>query len=225
MLFLSRAASRNRERILTLRDEATDAVDALARLFEDEHISDDGTIPGRLRAILGATEHRFVPGLQMGVRIGLTGFRKEFEDPWAASTDQVGHFLTAVRLAFAPEFLSNPILPMLLGGLGDTEIPLRLILGHEKAPDPPDVYKPSQRSLITAIRAFRVQYQATTDEDLANFQSGRLEEIPVGTGLGNSRADLRLSYKGWQFGHWVAEGRFPTRGDLARWIRQELGKG
>jgi hypothetical protein len=216
--------SKNRARLVTIRDHASTAVEAFARMFTDAGILDDGTIRGRLLAILAATKHRIVPGLHTGVAIGLTGFRKEFEDPWPSSTDQVGHFLTAVRLAYDSSFLNNPIFPLLLGGWGDDDIPLRLMIGHEKAPDPPDVNKPSIKTLVSVIRHFRAQYQAVSSQDIANFRSGNLEAIQVGNGIGNSMADLCLSYKGWLFGQYIAAGQFKTKEEIAQWVRTELGE-
>jgi hypothetical protein len=223
MLFSGQQTAKNRRRILAIRDEAPTAVEALARMFTDVHISDNGQIRGRLRAIFAATQHRLVPGLHTGIAIGLSGFRIEFEDPWETSTDQVGHFLTAVRLTVDPGFLSNPLFPILLGGLGDDEFPLRIMIGHEMAPDPPDVDQISLKTLVRVLRCFRAQYQAVTREDVANFRAGKLEEIQTGTGLGNSLADLRLSYQGWIFGQRIAEREFQSKEEIAGWIRSELG--
>ncbi len=223
MLFNQGIKARNRARIVTIRDEASSAVEALARMFTDVEITDDGTLPGRLSAILAATEHRFVPGLHMGLPIGLTGFRKEFEDPWLSSTDQVGHFLTAVRLVYDPAFLSNPVFQLLLGRRYNDDLPVRLIVGHEKAPDPPDVNSLRVRTAFNVLKCFRLQVQSASSEDITNFRAGNLEAIRVGTGLGNSMADLRLSYKGWQFGHWMVTGRFGNTEETAHWIRVELG--
>jgi hypothetical protein len=131
--FLFSRRRKNRERISKIRDEAPTHVEALARLFTDSQILDDGTLLGRVQAILEATEHRFVPGLHTGILFGQNGFREEFLDPWQASSNQVGHFLTAVRLAFDPKFLSNPALFFLLNSWQHKNIPVRLIVGHEKA--------------------------------------------------------------------------------------------
>jgi hypothetical protein len=225
MLFFWGTKAKNKMRIVAIRDGSPTAVEAFARMFADPHIIDDGTVVGRLRAILDATQHRFVPGLHMGVAIGLTGFRPEFEDPWRSSTDQVGHFLTAVRLAYDPRFLSNPILQFLLGAWGDEDIPLRLVIGHEKSPDPPNVTEMNLKTLFTVVRCFRAQYQSVTPEEITNFRSGNLDAIQVGAGLGNSMADLRLSHKGWTFGQRVSQGQFSTREEIAHWIRTELGGG
>ena len=225
MLFFRRQTAKNRRRILAIRDEAPTAVEALARMFTDAHISDDGRIRGRLHAIFAATQHRLVPGLHTGLAIGLSGFRPEFEDPWETSTDQVGHFLTAVRLTVDPGFLSNPLFPILLGGLGDEDLALRIMIGHELEPDPSDIEQISLKTPVRVLRCFRAQYRAVTEEDVANFRAGRLEEIPIGTGVGNSLADLRLSYQGWVFGQKLAEGGFQSKEEIANWIRSELGDG
>lgn len=218
-------AARNLRRALRIREEAPTAVEALALMFLDAGIEDDGTPAGRLRALLAVTEHRFVPGLHQGIRIGLTGFRKEYQDPWPTSTDQAGHFLTAVRLSFDPAFLAWPIFPILLGSWGDSDVPLRLTIGHEKKPDPPNLTEQNPATLFRAIRHFRRQYQAATAEDVAHFKSGRLEAIRLGGGLGNSMADLALSRKGWQFGQLMAAGHFRTTSEVANWIRTELADG
>jgi hypothetical protein len=223
MLFYWGKTARNRRRILAIQDDAPSALETLARMFTDPYITDDGSIPGRLRAILNATQHRFVPGLHTGADLGLSGFRAEFEDPWETSRDQAGHFLTAARLAFDPAFLSNPIFPVLLGATGDNDIPLRLIIGHEKEPDPPQVTKINLKTLAAILRCYRVQYRSTAEEDIDHFRAGDLDAIQVGTGQGNSMADLRLSYKGWIFGGWIAEDRFRSKEEIASWIRTELG--
>jgi hypothetical protein len=223
MLFSRQQTAKNRRRILAIRDKAPTAVEALARMFTDPHISDNGQIRGRLRAILAGTQHRLVPGLHTGLAIGLTGFRSEFQDPWETSTDQVGHFLTAVRLTVDPGFLSNPLFPILLGGLGDDELPLRIMIGHEMAPDPSDIDQISLKTPFRVLRRFRAQYQSVTGEDVANFRAGKLEEIQIGGGIGNSLADLRLSHQGWIFGQRLAGGGFQSKEEIADWIRSELG--
>lgn len=213
----------NRLRMARIRDQAPNAVEALARMVEDSQIIDDGTPRGRVDVILMASEHAIIPGLHTGLNIGLTGFRKEYEDPWPTSTDQVGHFLTAVRLCIDPGFLFISPIPLLLGGWGDRDIPLRLIIGHEKAPDPPDVDKRNIQTLLSVLRHFRAQYHSVQEEDIENFKTGNLQAISLGNGLGNSMADLALSYQGWVFGLKLKEGAFPTRQSVADWVRSVLG--
>src|SRR5690606_34510246 len=98
------------EVIEDIRDEAApNDLEALARLFEDPRLFDDGTPQGRLEAILEATESPSLPGYQKGIRFGENGFRAEFHDPHVASSNQVGHFLTAVGMAYNPGLVRRPI--------------------------------------------------------------------------------------------------------------------
>ncbi|MGO4888906.1 hypothetical protein ACJ2A9_14215 [Anaerobacillus sp. MEB173] len=145
------AITKNQERIINLRRAAgfNDA-EALALMFEDREIADDGTLRGRLIAILDATESKIVPGLQTGIEFQDVGFKgdrnhggKGFKDPHPSSRNQVGHFLTAVGLAFRPEIVSRPVLgiPMrhhigIPASLSDRDVALRLTIGHELSPDP-----------------------------------------------------------------------------------------
>lgn len=217
--------ARNRARLLAIREESPTALEALARMFTDEEILDDGTVSGRLRAILGASERWRAPGIHTAISFGMSGFKTEYLDPWEESKNQVGHFLTAVRLAFDDRFLSIPVYPLLLGGFGRKDMALRLIVGHEKAPDPVEPTSLRAKNIVDAIRGFRAQYRSATSEDVSNFLAGRLEAIEVGDGLGNSMADLQLSYKGWVFGKMVASGQIDSKAVAADWIRRELGGG
>ncbi len=214
---LRKIVEKNRVRIEAIRDAAPHDVEALARMFTDKKITDDGTVVGRVNAIFEATAHDVIPGLQTGIEFGQSGFRKEFLDPWPSSENQVGHFLTAVRLAFDPGVVEyNPFVLAILDAWWDSEIPLRLIIGHEKEPDP---------GVFDISVGFEAQYRATTDEDIKNFKAGKLDAIKVGKGRGNSMADLKLSYKGWILGRWIAEGRFKSGKEIADWIRNALAAG
>jgi hypothetical protein len=204
---------KNKARIEAIHAGSPDAVESLALCFTDSKIEDDGTIEGRVHAILDATEHGVVPGLQTGVEFGQKGFKPEFHDPWPSSSNQVGHFLTAVRLAFDPAFLDDVIMMALLGSWLDTDVPLRLIIGHEKVADP---------EFWEMFSRFREQYEATTDEDIKNFKAGKLDKIKVGTGKGNSMADLLLSEKGWILGRSIVEKKFKSKKEVADWIRTTL---
>ncbi len=144
-------ADHNQARIRGIRAEAgLDDAEALARLFEDGALRDDGTLAGRLRAILAATERRTIRGLHTGLPFLDVGFRGDrarggsgFRDPWPSSRNQVGHFLTAVGLAFRPAVVAVPVfgvpLRTWLGAdrsLPDERVAKRLTVGHELAPDP-----------------------------------------------------------------------------------------
>jgi hypothetical protein len=149
----STAIVANQERIRRLATEAPTDLEALARLFEDDGIADDGTVAGRLRAVLQATERRTIPGLYTALPFSDTGFAGSrqaggagFRDPWPSSRNQVGHFLTAVAMRVAPEVVSRRIpvfgsIRRLVGApasMSDGDVALRLTIGHEKVSDPPD---------------------------------------------------------------------------------------
>jgi hypothetical protein len=135
--------SANSNRIEKIRDSTGNDAESLALLFSDSFIKDDGSVNGRLRAILEATEKTGVPGLQTGIKFSDSGFRDDFKDPWPDSANQVGHFLTAVGLSFNPAKVAQSFMGRRLrdwlgadGSLTDEAVALRLTIGHEKAPDP-----------------------------------------------------------------------------------------
>jgi hypothetical protein len=126
------------EKLSKLKNPATamEAAQALAAMFESTDISDDGTVAGRLEAILAATEGPF-PGAHFAIPFDDSGFREEFQDPWPDSSNQVGHFLTAVNLSYNPAVVRG--LRFLLDApdsMPDEAVALRLVIGHEKAADP-----------------------------------------------------------------------------------------
>lgn len=157
----------NRSRIRAIAATAQSDLDALARLFEDDAILDDGTLCGRVYALLAATERRLIPGLQTAIFFGDSGFAGDrthggsgFRDPWPSSRNQVGHFLTAVGLQMIPTVVSRPIpilgsIRAIVGApaaMGDEEVALRLSIGHEKAPDPREAVPAIIRVLLaTAV--------------------------------------------------------------------------
>ena len=144
-------ASPNQSRILAIRGASGgDDAEALARLFEDGGIADDGTLPGRLDAVLRATAKGLIKGLQTGLPFSDEGFAGDrepggegYRDPWPSSRNQVGHFLTAVGLGFRPATVSAPVLGVPLRAwlgagreLSDESVAVRLTVGHELAADP-----------------------------------------------------------------------------------------
>jgi hypothetical protein len=144
----------NRARILTIKTSAVSDLDALARLFSDDEIVDDGTVQSRLTVVLSATEHVVVPGLQTGVSFSDTGLAGDrtpngpgFRDPHPSSQNQPGHFLTAAGLQFSPAVVSRDIplfgtirqMVQAPAGMPDEQVALRLTIGHEKGPDPDGV--------------------------------------------------------------------------------------
>lgn len=140
-----------RARVVAIREESGgDDAEALARLFEDPAFPDDGTADARMRTVLDATEKPWIKGLQTGLPFSDEGFRGDrsrggagFRDPWEHSRNQVGHFLTAVGLAFRPGIVAEPVLGRpLRDWLGadpsvpDDRVGKRLTVGHELFPDP-----------------------------------------------------------------------------------------
>jgi hypothetical protein len=138
-------------RIEQIKSEGGTDLEALARLFEDDLIIDDGSVASRLQSILSATQSLLIPGLQTGIEFSDTGFAGDqnpggagFRDPHPSSRNQVGHFLTAVGLNYSPDVVSRPI--PLFGtirgmvqapeSMSDADVAMRLTIGHEKAPDP-----------------------------------------------------------------------------------------
>ena len=217
---------RNRRRLIDIRDNASSDAEALAQAFESDEFEDDGTVEGRLRTILFLTKHPVISGLQTGIEFGDTGFREEYRDSnlWPSSSNQVGHFLTAVRLGFDPSFLDSPLNRYILSA-GDEDVDtmaLRLIVGHEKVADPGIFGAFMSLIPFPGQWGFEEQYHSATDEDIENFRSGLLSNIAVGSGQGNSMQDLRLSYKGWKLGGMIVRGEMTSREDVAAWIRREL---
>jgi len=261
-------------------------------MFEDDQIIDDGTVSSRLQAILGATEHLVIPGLQTGIDFADTGFAGQptpggpgFRDPHPSSRNQVGHFLTAVGLQISPGVVSRPIpvfgsIRSMVGapaGMSDSDVALRLTIGHEKAPDPVGAFgivtgiligglvesllpgpegeteeerderigraveAETKRQIAEVIAAFRAQFEATTDDDIAAWNEalaalgtgpsinlaaaeGPLSRIHIDpTQRGNSIQDLRLSLVGWRLGQMISAGEFADNTAVAAWIRTNLG--
>lgn len=157
----------NRTRIGAIKQEAGSDLEALARIFEDDMVIDDGSVASRLQAVLGATEHLVIPGLQTGIEFSDEGFAGDqspggsgFRDPHPSSRNQPGHFLTAVGLETTPATVSraitgwgllcaaiqappevtaaNTIRAMVQAppAMSDSDVALRLVIGHEKVPDP-----------------------------------------------------------------------------------------
>ncbi len=54
-------------RLRQLGAAAPTDLEALALMFEDDAIADDGTVAGRLQVILAATERRSIPGLHTAI--------------------------------------------------------------------------------------------------------------------------------------------------------------
>jgi len=251
-------ASRNQSTIELLRKESggNDA-EALARMFEDPRIFDDHTLAGRLDVVLTATEHPLVTGARTGIEFSDVGFKEEYRDPHPESRNQVGHFLTAVGLGFDPGqvergfsvmpklglldettgFTTVPMRTLLAApfSMSSEEVALRLIVGHEKAPDPKNAADP-----YTKWQAFKKQFHLASESELTTFlQAGaslgdsaqidmknaekHLKRIEIHPEYeGNSINDLKLSLAGWELGRLIRAGKLRTPADAAKWLRTNI---
>ena len=239
----------NLQRIRAIRHElgGNDA-EALARMFIDLDIEDDGSLAGRVDAILRATEHHWfprvhtfmdVPGLYEVRGASDQGFRAEFQDPWGCSRDQVGHFLTALGLVLHPESLQVRRLGCRLRDLAgvpkemtDGDAVLRLIIGHEKRPDPffgdPLILAKVRRQFASVthedLAAFRRAMDALGSGSVADLAAAEeeLSSIDAGSGRGNSVQDLRLSLMGVYVAERIRESDFADGHQVAAWISRNL---
>jgi len=216
-----RAVARNRARIRQLAETAPSDLEALALLWDDDAIVDDGTVVGRLWAILRATERSSIPGLQTRIIFSDTGFAgdqrvhggKGFRDPWPSSRNQVGHFLTAVRLRFAPEIVSRPI--PLLGSIrrivgapasmSDAEVAARLAIGHEKATDP----RTGPQAAMIVLATGLLTYQTAKDQGVGERERWRRVTT-------TALAETRRQAAG-ILGAFRAQFNATTDGDLEAW--------
>jgi hypothetical protein len=242
-------AVRNLAAIRAIHDEAGgDDAETLARLFEDGRLEDDGTLLGRVGALLEATAHRWlpgrstvldVPGLHELKGFGDRGFRDELRDPWPGSREQIGHLLTALRLALWPEVVERRRFGLSLRRwvgappeMSASEVALRFAIGHEKAPDPgrfdPLMLLKVRRQFRSAgdrdVTAFlRAVREAVRDETFdAALALGRMRRLGVGRGAGNSVEDLTLTLAGYVLAERIRSGSLARRRDIAAWIRAGL---
>jgi hypothetical protein len=230
------------------REAGGDDAESLARMFEDGRIADDGTLPGRIEAILEATEHRWIPWMHTFLDVpGLfelrgfadRGFRADLRDPWPVSRDQTGHLLTALALALYPARLEDRRLGIRVRDLAgaprampNRAVAVRLAIGHEKAPDP-------GRYDLLILRKLRRQFAAASDGDVAVFDRAQtvlaagtdvdlararqaLAGITVGCGQGNSAPDLLLTLVAYHLARLIDHATFVAPADVAAWLRRNL---
>jgi hypothetical protein len=177
-------------------------------------------------------------GVQFGAEFGDTGFREEFRDShlyaeqWGMSyldSNQVGHFLTAVRLGY------NPV--------ENEDLSIGLIIGHEKvsdagwsgggwsgqAGDAAALTEQIGAGMIGILSSEGVVFEVACTSD----KHESYEQRDTGLGLilgsgdlakrrGNSMEDLRLSVKGWIMGQMIASGELKTNRDVADWLTTNL---
>ncbi|MGC1121820.1 MAG: SpvB/TcaC N-terminal domain-containing protein [Candidatus Methanofastidiosia archaeon] len=236
----------NMERIEEVGKEATfqgtaDYVEALARIFEDKEITDlpfknpDLTsAQKRLRTIFDATES--LPRLLFfggGIEgWGTEGFGTAYEDPHPSSSNQVGHFLTAVNLGY--NWTRRPrVFP--------EEIAIILMIGHEKVPDFQERGSFFGKKIIpTSLKEFwagYITYLFTSEIQMFQIAENVLEKtkypenafhlLQKGIGVDKSKSgcsyeDLRLSLMGFHLGKLIKEGTLRDPSDVAKWIRTNL---
>jgi hypothetical protein len=214
----------------------------LARLFEDDRISDTGSgneLTNRLNTILAASTDGSNAGVThfAGIYAGVTdlGFRKAFKDPFPGKSDnQVGHFTTAVDMGFRP-FLTFSIVPKIVRDLvndgtpfpKDETICVRLIIGHEQVGDDATLAFIQQaaspiNSEISRFFDALITVTASPNQDIDRSRVALLG-IRIGTGQGNSFQDLHLSLFGFKFGTMIRKKQITTRSDAALWIRTNIG--
>jgi hypothetical protein len=227
-------------------------VEFLAQLFEDKTIADTGSgnneVKTRLETILSASASPLDLGMThfSGIFEGCRdrGFRKAFEDPWESSGNQVGHFSTAVDMAYRPSRVTvlGAALPRprpwstVLPTVWLSNVPagewnaVALIIGHEKLSD-----KGGLLSKVGAVGLAKPEEIVTfyaalgTISKAPGCDTGRsllaLRGIEIGNGEGNSIEDLHLSLYGYKFGTLIRMGEINTLTEAARWIRADLGAG
>jgi hypothetical protein len=217
----------------------------LARLFDDNSISDTGTgneLANRLTTILAASADAKNNGVThfSGIYAGCKdlGFRTEFKDLlWPVqSGNQVGHFTTAVDMGFRP-LQTFALVPWWAAALLRTANPApgvaaeyvceRLIIGHEQVADndPNANDKAAKTADDSEIALFEKALSTVTPDLKQNPQTSLsiLKGIRVGSGQGNSIQDLHLSLFGFKFGQMIRAGTINTRSFAAKWIRSNIG--
>lgn len=191
------------------------------RLLKDRHDS----VAARLETILRLTKSPlYKPFLHFneetiqkiatidktGNPIGDTGFRLEMRDSslHPSSSNQIGHFLTAVDIGcYAAKLKLGQILP-LPDKPREVYYLISAMIGHERAADDASPYEKA------------VGILSVTNKDIENFERGKLHLIEIDTSkTGNSYQDLLLTWVGYTFGEKVARGDFATRTEAARWLK------
>lgn len=248
-------------------NSSTAHAQTLIRAFTDTGIS-GSTARDRLEAILRATGgNPNAPSANFDTYTiraigtdtggtGDTGFRRELRDSihyhrdasgndialHRLSSDQIGHFLTAVNFGYALRSRDNyirdrraeerayrqqhPYLSIIQDALSPTTDMavqyaferaqyMRAMVGHE----------------LIADRAFSgIGITSTigsvfmpSDTDIHNFEIGRLDLITLDDSQrGNSYQDLLMTWVGYTFGEHIANGTFSSNAEAARWLEMML---
>jgi RHS repeat-associated protein len=194
--------SEQQETINYIVRKALTGMDALIELFETDLLPETQpsktTAQVRLELVLEATNRRIeLPGgisIDAGIHFKIDfcnyGLREEFRDDWLYLkywhqnpwvSNQIGHFLTAVRLGYDPSFLaaesglSARAARQWLGrpqGISSDEsldtTAKRLIVGHEKVADPEPTGSEKADALLTFWNIPK-QYEAAKARDVSAF--------------------------------------------------------
>ena len=133
---------------------------------------------------------------------GDVGFRPELRDSHLhpGSSNQIGHFLTGVDAGLHIFQMQFSLAPTSSG----SALISRAIVGHELIPD-------TRHSIPRAV-------WAPSAGDVTNFLNDRLDLININPSQsGNSYQDLLLTRIGYGFAINMANGRFRTQPEAARW--------
>ncbi|MCR9144617.1 MAG: TIGR04388 family protein [bacterium] len=210
-------------------------IEYLERIFGSEDLSHETNAAEKLSEIIAANNDA------LGAQFNITpssdaGFAPEFQDPHESSRRQVGHFLTAVKLAFVPEETVTWKMRTIAKDFSssDEELALQAIVGHELAPDseyggmiqPGHYTRQFERAQNNpeAVQAFSDAYNALGPKG-NNWAAAerQLAKIPiVRSQRGNSREDLRLSLAGYWLGRQIREGNIVNSQQAANYISGTL---
>jgi hypothetical protein len=203
------------------------------------------------RAVIGrilSESKSIIPMLYTGGFTSLddsAGFRSEFKDPYSESSNQTGHFLTAVAHGLEGVGLVETYLKMdnKSSTLKTREVAMRLDIGHELRADPTPI-EALNCVATTTFCPFLEQYKKTTSTDVKTFEKAlknlssdpdatlelaRLKKdlapiiakIPVNSS-GNSEQDLLLTAIGWKFADIIAANGFKNSSQAADWLNNNL---
>jgi hypothetical protein len=199
----------------------------------------------RMRKVLKRTATTLGFGITHfdGIPTGTSGFKSVLDDH---TNNQVGHFLTAVQLGFDPS-VTKSFWAWLGFGIPEQmaaeDAAIRLCIGHEKLGDNESLRDQFKSATDEDVKVWWDASQALNQGPLNASQAlnqGPLESdlelnlgtaltvlkkgIKIGTGPGNSEADLLLSLLGWTLGRSVPSERLTTKDQIGKWIMENIHK-
>ena len=214
--------------------ELVNSLEALAQLMERYELPcevpegfSEHTPYQRLKWILKQTESCQLFGLTMNFKVKFNdrGLREDLRDGSLyedeKSTNQIGHFLTAVGLADASWWNPGRIFaPAACTGhelIGDDQGPLKQGIAGL---NPMDHLRfnwavdAARKGEAEKAKDFSGQIMHSLPSDIEKFQNKR---------HGNSHQGMLLTIYGYAFCREVREGKLETRKDAADWLRENLG--